>query len=249
MKLWRRRIVLMILVAIAATGLRTVHASAGAVIQNDSMWIDSAGYFHVFGEVKNTGDVWLEFVKITGTFKDSGESVVDVVFTFTLADKVAPGSVAPFDLIEMDAAKVSRIQTYSLALEFQETQAIPVKLAILNTGDSKNSLGELEVVGEVQNQGDTPSTFTKVTGTFYYGPRVVYVGFTFTSPNTIAPGERHGFKLTVPSDERSGIIDHYALAAEGSEYTSVPETPWPALILVAVLVLAEVATSSHKRNS
>jgi uncharacterized membrane protein len=37
------------------------------VVQNDSMWIDSAGILHVFGEVKNTGDVWLRYVKISGT--------------------------------------------------------------------------------------------------------------------------------------------------------------------------------------
>lgn len=233
----------------ASSAAFCVTTPTGAVIQNDSMWIDAAGNFHVFGEAKNTGDAWLEFVKVTGTFKDQTGTVVDVIFTFTQVEKVAPGSVAPFDLVEPDQAKASQIQSYSLALEFQETDAVPVKLAILNVGDSKDAAGYLEVAGDVENQGDAPSTFTKVTGTFYHGAQVVYTGFTFTSPNTVPPGERHGFKLTVLSDERSGIIDHYALTAEGSEYASVPETPWPALMLVAVLTLTGVATRRRSVRS
>ena len=86
-------------------------ATASAEIQNTTIWMDAAGYFHVFGEVKNTGDAWLEFVKITGTFRDPNNAIVDVAFTYTKIDTVAPGSAAPFDLVEIDKNKASQIQT------------------------------------------------------------------------------------------------------------------------------------------
>jgi len=50
------------------------------------MWIDSLDFAHVTGEVKNTGDVWLRFVEITGTLRDATNAIVDVVFAYTLLD-------------------------------------------------------------------------------------------------------------------------------------------------------------------
>jgi hypothetical protein len=76
------------------------HAAAGAsaVVQNDTMWIDINGSLHIVGEVKNTGDVWLRFVKVFGTFRDAGGGTVDVTFTYALVRFVPPGDVVPFDL-------------------------------------------------------------------------------------------------------------------------------------------------------
>ena len=117
-----------------------------------------------------------------------------------------------------------------------------VKLTVLNTVSSKNAVGWLQVMGEVQNQGDIPSTFTKIVATFRDGGgQVIYVGFTYADPDTVPAGATHPFKLTVLSDERSGIIAKYDLAAESHEYTSVPETPWPVLVMAAALMLGVVA--------
>jgi hypothetical protein len=226
---------------------RPTAAAAAAEIQNTAIWKDDVGYFHVFGEVKNTGDVWLEFVKITGTFRDPNGVIVDVIFTYTRVDKVPPGSAAPFDLVETDINKANQIETYSLLLDFRETIEVPVKLVVLNVADSKNSLGWLEVLGEVQNQGDVPSTFTKIVATFRNaGGQVVYVHFTYADPDTVPAGATHPFKLTVLSDERSGIIATYDIIAEGHEYTSVPEWPTSALAAAAGLFIAVLAL--HRRR-
>lgn len=128
-----------------------VAAVASAVIQNDSMWIDSLGFAHVTGEVKNTGDVWLRFVKITGTLRDATDAIVDVEFAYTLLSYVPPNEVAPFDMIQTDTAKSARVQSYTLALKFTEIAALSQKLSFLNVADSKDALGMLEAVGEVEN--------------------------------------------------------------------------------------------------
>jgi len=198
-----------------------------AAVQNDSMWIDSIGALHIFGEVKNTGDVWLQFVKITGTLRDSAGAIVDVVFTYTLLNFVPPDAVAPFNIIEIDTAKSARVTSYSLLLEFQEATALSQQLTVLNVADSKNPLGWLEVVGEVENHAASPSAYTQVIGTFYAADdRVIYVHFTYTNPSEIPPGTKHPFKITVGSDERSSKIARYSLTAESEDsgYTSVSET-------------------------
>jgi len=157
--------------------------------------------------------------------------------------------MAPFNLIELDSEKSSRVQSYSLALEFQETQSVPVKLVPLNVSDSKNSISYLEVVGEVENQGDAPSSYAKIVGTFYDDAgKVIYVGFTFTNPDTIPPASRYSFKLIVLSDERSSKIVGYSLVTESQEYTSVPESPWPILLATLTLTLALDALKRKKHG-
>jgi hypothetical protein len=224
-----------------------VAAAAGAVVQNDSMWIDPNGELHIFGEVKNTGDVWLHYVQITGTLRDASNAIVDVVFTFTKTMYLPPGEVGGFDLSERDTTKSARVQSYSLVVDPNEATPIMQNLAILNAADSKNSNGELEIVGEVQNHGMSTSTYTEIVGTFYdVNGKVVYVGFTFTSPSDVPAGAKYGFKLTVRSDERTNQIARYSLVAESIEYTSVPETPWPGILMVAALTVGVLALRRKK---
>jgi hypothetical protein len=226
-----------------------VAAAVGVVIQNDSMWIDSLGDLHIVGEVKNTGDVWVHFVKVTGTLRDVSSGVVDVTWTYTQLQHVPSGGMAPFDMIETDTEKSARVQSYSLAVESQEIAALSQKLVVLSISDSKNALGWLEVVGEVQNQGDIPSTYTQVIGTFYdTAGKVVYVAFTFTSPDEIPAGGKCGFKLDVIGTERTYRVAHYTVTAESenSRFTSVPETTSPEILMIAALIVG-VATLRRKR--
>lgn len=45
--------------------------------------------------------------------------------------------------------------------------------------------------------------------------------------------------MTILSDERSARVAHYSLIAESmnSGFTSVPEFPWPIMMMVAALAL------------
>jgi len=230
------------------------HATNSAVVQNDSMWVDSAGMLHIFGEVKNTGDVWLQYVKIVGRLRDSSGGIVDVAYTFTETMYLPPEGISPFDLTELDTAKSAMVQTYNLIVDQQEASAIPQKLVILNVADWKDQpLGLMEIVGEVQNQADGVSTYTKIVGTFYdENGKVIYTDYTFTDPSDVPAGATNPFKMTLLSDERSSKVARYILIAESenSEYTSVPETPLPFILMAAALTVAIVVLRrrSHFRE-
>jgi hypothetical protein len=240
----------MLLLSLSIGQLNMARASPSAAVQNDSMWIDSAGMLHIFGEVKNTGGVWLQFVKIVGTLRDSSDAIVDVGYTYTRTMYLPPEGVSPFDLTELDTAKSARVQSYSLIVEYREVAPIPQKLVILNTADSKNSLGWLEIVGEVENQADQVSTYTKIVGTFYDETgKIIYTAYTYTDPSEVPAGAKHPFKMMILNDERSSKISRYTLIAESmnSHYTSVPEWPFPGVILVAVLGLASLLIGRARR--
>jgi hypothetical protein len=188
----------------------------------------------IFGEVKNTGDVWLKYVKVTATLRDADNGIVDVVYGYTTLGYLAPDSLAGFTILELDTAKSTRVTSYNLIIEWTEAAPIANKLLITSVSDSKNSYGWFEIMGEVQNQGDTASKYTKVCGIFYDDTgKVIYVYHTYTSPDEIPAGMTYPFKLSVMTEERSSRIARYAIIAESetSQYTSVPEMPWPILML------------------
>jgi len=183
----------------------------------------------------------LRFIGIHGTLYDSGGTVVDVIFTFTELSYLAPNQTAPFNLVELDSAKSSRTQRYSLVLDYIGSSPFSVKLKIVNVGNSINSLGWMEVVGEIENDGASTSNKTRVIGTFYDNTgEVIYVASTLTSPSKIPPGNKYGFKMVVTDVGLAQRVAHYSIAAESEEYTSVPELSWPLFLFVATLSLVTV---------
>jgi len=237
-----RKFIPVALVLLFLFALPHVVASPNATIQNDSSFIDETGYYHVVGEVKNTGDVWLQFVRTAATFKDQSGTVVDTSFTYTELDRVAPSIASGFDILELDTGKSAMIRSYTLALEFQEATPLTTALEIINTSSSKDSLGYLEILGEVKNNGDTISEFTKVVATYYGSDgRVVHVAFTYTDPTTIQPHSQQSFKLTLLSVTRSNQAASWSLDTQSNQYASILEFPLPLTALVAALTLGLVA--------
>ena len=237
----KRILPLLVLLTLAAA-LPYVHASPNAMIQNDSSYTDSLGYYHVVGEVLNNGDASLTFIKISGVFKDSGSQVADTELTYAYTNYLPAGQKAPFDLFVADTQKSSHVVSYTLALEYEATTgAVPLQLTIEGTTSSPDSLGFLEVVGQVRNSGQTISNFTKVVGTFYdQAGKVIAVEFSYTSPSGIPAGQAYGFKLIVDDAAISSRVAKYALFAESNQYTSIPEIPWPFILLSAGLTLCWV---------
>jgi hypothetical protein len=243
-----KKVISISLVLLFLFALPHVAASPNAVIQKESAHVDEAGYYHVVGETKNTGDAWLQYVRIAATFRDENDAVVDTSFTYTLLDRLAPGVASGFDVVELDTAKSAMIRSYTLAIEFQDAQPLTTALQIVNTSSSKDALGWLEIVGEVKNNGDTISEYTKVVVTFYGADsKVVDVSFTYTDPTTVQPHSQQSFKLVLLSVARSNLATSWVLDTQSNQYASVPETTWPALMLAVTIML--VSFGVHKRRS
>jgi hypothetical protein len=242
-----KRFIAVALVLLFLFALPHVTASSSATIQNTSSYVDELGYLHVVGEVKNTGDVWLHYVRVSATFYGGNGAVVDTSFTYTLLDSLPPGVASGFDVFELDTGKSAMIQNYRLTGDFAVTQPLTTALQIINTSSSKDSLGYLEIVGEVKNNGDTISEYTKVAAIFYGADgKVVDVGYTFTDPTTVQPHSQQSFKLILLSAARSNLVTRWTLDTQSNQYASIPETTWPALMLAAALSLCGFAIRKKK---
>lgn len=109
------------IVNISTTGnsIPFLNKSSITILSHNS-YADSAGYFHVVGEVENDTPNTAKFVQITGTFYDINNAVVGTQFTHTNPSNISSGAKALFDLVLMSTSvPASLIDHYKLSASYQ----------------------------------------------------------------------------------------------------------------------------------
>ena len=166
-------------------------------ILSHSSYKDSIDYYHVVGEVKNTGSKNLKYVKLTATLYDSANTVVDTTFTYTAIDVLVPNQKSPFEIISTKKASVDH---YTVVVsDYSETSEQPYRqFSVLSKTGSLNSIGYYEVVGEVKNTGSKSVTYVRVDITCYDSAgKVVATSFTYSDPKDLSAGQTAPFKAYV----------------------------------------------------
>ena len=234
-----------ILLFLASVPRGFAQGTPSATILNDSSsYIDGIGDFHVVGEVLNTGGAWLDFVRVIGTFRDVNNQILDVTYTYASSNYLPPGTKGPFNVFEHNSVKSSKIANYTLALDYKVANTTPgVSLTIQGAATEMDPAGDLNVVGEVKNIGLTASNSTQVVATYYSkAGKVIFVDFTYTSPENIPPNQASDFRVIGPKNPVSLQVTNYAVFAQSQQYTSVPEFGEPLLVAVMALVLIGIVT-------
>jgi hypothetical protein len=225
----------------AAPSIELAWGSAQVSIFSDSGYIDSNGYFHVVGEVRNVGDVSVDYAKVTGTFYDTSNVVVATSFTYTELDVIPSGRKSPFDLILTDKTQAAKVYHYELSGTFTPTYPLPVGLNILSNSSYTDGTGLMHVVGEIQNIGSTRATYIKIVTTYYDGTgTVVAAGFASSVPSDLDPAQKGSFDVLLSSD-RVPFVSSYEITAESSQYSLVPE--FGSYVVPFLFMLATVLTT------
>ncbi len=75
-------------------------------------------YFYIVGEVLNKAVEGKEFVKISATFYDEGNTVIGTAFTYTDPSEIPPGESSPFKFIinTNDVTDLNAIKSYKLMI-------------------------------------------------------------------------------------------------------------------------------------
>lgn len=186
---------------------------ASAEIIEENSYSSSYGYLYVVGVVKNTGDVNLNFVKITGTFYDASNNVVDTDFTYSDLDILTPQQESPFKLMLEQPAGYDH---YSVQVSFSQTESSPyTDLTIQGVTDHLGSYGYYYINGEVTNTGTEAVTFVKLVAAMYDSTgALVDTDFTYTDPSDLSPGQTAPFEFMIDTDDLPGTIDNYELQVQ-----------------------------------
>jgi hypothetical protein len=98
--------------------------AAGAIsILSSSSFTDDIGYYHVVGEVTNQGSQKATFVKVSGAFYNSSNTVVAADFTYTDPKDLESGQTAPFEII-VNAPTANDITSASLNIDSKQYSSI-----------------------------------------------------------------------------------------------------------------------------
>lgn len=159
-------------------------------IQGLTTSTDSLGYYHVIGEVENTGQVDTTYVKIVVTFYNSNGKVIAKDFTYTDPIDIAKGSKAPFDA----SSYPLKITPARYLVQVQCSESMPSSSISCSVSSTSISIG---------------SSIT-VSGSITPACSGVTVTLSYTLPNATV------FKRTVTSASDSKYSDTYTPSAVGS---------------------------------
>lgn len=215
-------------VPIYAQTLTQQPAGSGVSILSSSQTNTDFGSTYIVGEVRNDLSHLVNYVQIVGTFYDSSGVLIDTDFTYTDLDYLRPGEKSPFRLIISDESVVQRIDSYTLAVNWDPVFADPSAVAeatVLRIEQGEQRIGEFgwyEIVGQVVNGGSEPTQYVKVVATLYdEAGQVIGVDFTYTDPSDLPAGQSGPFEIRVTDEDTSDDIESVKLAAQSTDYFAI----------------------------
>lgn len=178
----------------------------------------------LLGEVHNTTTQNITHMRVIATLYDANGQIVNLADSLDrwgslYSDILGPDDRAPFALapkFRPDGVSGPIMgNSITWAVLYQPTLAATYKgLKVVNVVSTTNSVGMVEILGEVQNDTSAPVTSVKVIGSFYDAPgappgalvNTVSAWMGMDRFRVLGPGQKAPFRLAV--DTTNGRIDY-----------------------------------------
>ena len=204
--------------------LSPVYALGDIRVVSHSSFYDSLDALWVVGEVENIGDMATDFTKITATFYDSSNQVIDSDYGYADLDVLLPGRKSPFSILFLESQGSLNVHNYTLSVSWDDQPAGKMEgIEILSSSDYIDGYDHMHVTGEVKNQGTLNANFTKVFVTFYDSTgTVVGTDYDYTEPTHLTPQETATFDVELIYAQQVAKVASYSLTAESTQYAYSP---------------------------
>jgi hypothetical protein len=222
----------------AGRSLQSVQANADIAVLSHTGYVDSYGYYHVIGELLNTGDTALAFVNVKVILYDSESAEITDNFDLTMLNVVLANRKSPFDIVLQDPQQSAMVDHYSINVTYSETNPTLLGLQILTDASHFDETGSMLINGTLENIGQIATTNIKIVATYYdeKGEVVAATMKHLDLEDPLPPSQTIQFEILL-TDERAQFAHTYELIAESHEYSMVPEFSLP----VAILLFATTA--------
>jgi hypothetical protein len=208
--------------------LPPVQALGDVRVVSSSSFYDSLDALWVVGEVENIGDMATDFTKVTATFYDSSNQVIDSDYGYADLDVLLPDRKSPFSILFLESQGSLNVHNYTLSVSWDDQPAGKTEgIEILSSSDYIDGSNHMHVTGEVKNQGTLNANFTKVFVTFYDSQgTVVGTDYDYTEPTHLTPQETATYDVELIYAQQVAKVASYSLTAESTQYAYSP-TPSP----------------------
>jgi len=218
-----------------------------------SSYRDYYNYYHVVGEVQNTGDVPVKDVFVSITLYDAGGGVLESSDEEILLDTLLVGRKAPFTYTASEENS-PYVSSYDVSVSsFESSSDKPLGLLILSSNftDAGYVIIVRTVMGDIKNVGSGLALAVKVVATFYNGPggtgSVVGVSAGVSIPVNLNPQAVGSFTIIQDITGREALFVSYILTAESLEYALVPEFPSSMIPLVFVVITLAASVLAKRK--
>lgn len=237
-----RRVLAGALSAILALSFMPAYAQTDHELLGSRTYTDSAGNFHIVGEIKNTTNRTWRFVQVAVPLLDAEDRVIAAPTGSLFVEYLRPGESGAFHIIPENSTGLEAATKYAVHLNYLVTN-LPEGALEVTIGDIvARAGGATRITGEVENLGNLTATQVQVSAALYDANDELLdttVGFT----DDITAGDSMPFALV--SGVR-GEIDHISLNVQSREYVQIPEFPLPTLGLLAGLGAAIILAKRHR---
>jgi len=218
------------------------------ILKSHTSFLDPIGYFNVVGEVHNVGDQAANNVFVTATYYNAANEVVGTWVNEIGLSVLLPDRKSPFRVEFVDVGQSALVDHYSLEIEFTPTDSIPKQLQIASHNSSVDvGFGLFEILGEVENTGDSTATYVTVFATCYdEAGNVIQVGGDYLEPVNVGVNQKGSFTLWI-DHENPDLINSYTLTAESENYALIPEFNSFILTILAVTIVS-ISSLLYKRK-
>ncbi|HJT49956.1 MAG TPA: FxLYD domain-containing protein [Nitrososphaeraceae archaeon] len=198
-----------------ASGQKTEPLPAALKLNVGDSHLDSIGFYHVVGEVTNQGNQKATYVKVSGAFYNSSNTVVAADFTYTDPKDLEPGQTAPFEIIVTHDSTASKIT--SALVDVGSTQYSSISSQAVQI--SPNALSSSTTVSHGSSPPQTSPSLKSLSVSIHVAHDPISRGSTQTidvkvsdkSNSKPVPGANVNGKVTYASHETtkqfSGITD------------------------------------------
>jgi len=242
-----------------AAFVQPVKAAEQISIVNHQGFLDSAGYYNVYGEVKNSGDTAAKNVYVKITFSSGSE--VDEDEHETLIHVILPGRKSPF-MGTAGSIQGSLVTSYTVELMdlTMSSEDLPKVLQIMSSKSEVNIINNMMINGTVKNTGTETATYTRVYATVYDGPsgtgNVVAVTSCTAQPYNLDPGQTGNFEMgffitqgkTYASYVLAAESDQYAATTEYVAATTIPEFSSFIVVSLLIVTMLIVAVAAKRKQ-
>ena len=256
-RVWRFLILVCVVFLFASFMLSSlllpVKADAQVTIVNHGSYLDIGNYYHVVGEVQNTGDVPVKDVYITVTFYDAFQHILESHDEQILLEVLLVGRKAPFMFVVSEENSML-VGSYDISVsDFDSTSAIPLGLEILSYNHVVTGyiIRIMTITGQIKNVGTLTANAVRVVATFYSGPSgtgdVVGASLGPSVPVILPSGQEGTFTIVQDVSGREQAFVSYILTAESLEYAIVPEFPASMILAIFMMITLVAVAVARKR--
>jgi hypothetical protein len=234
-----KRVMIGVLLLVSIQVATAVAAPSQVTVLSSNGYLNSLGYYHIVGEVQNTGSPAVASVLVTATCYTSGNTLLGTSSSQTMIGILEPGRKSPFDIALNDLIESARTDHYELAVTYGQSPSLSLGLQVVSSTKKVDSSGYLHISGTIKNNSSAIAHETKVAATFYDSTgKVVDAALSYSDPTDINGGSKASFEIVILEKQRVVLVSSYSLEAESAEYSAIPEFASALLVLPVVVLLA-----------